>query len=870
MAISFFIFIFFVPFTKSVCLGFDKPNNECFECSYNEYMSVGLLNKKKLNLSIDCHPKPSEKVIYSKKFYIRELPCSNFATPSLCDGSRQHPFDNFMKAIVKIHNEDLAGQYLEQNIEIYFIGKTHYIRNDDLIYPEMRLFRQFNASVIIRPWFCEDEIYPNCINKLHGDHIDFIIKTDKFQFEIYRYLKFMNIRMIGNDIVLKTSNTNECYFKQTICCENKFTSMISDCQVSEKVLYLSEVTSMGKFNGLFMLRNFLEDEINFTEKPMLNLENIEFLNFHSFQTDNNWLSLIIINDLNYNISLTNTSFINNTFPFGYMYQAQLIDDPYYNFLSDEQIKNYISKSFSHKNEIYFDQVVLELFNSINLRIFYGNFDTWFSIFNLLVEKNPNTNFTIKNMKTFSMNSANSLNKNTVFNIIFKANLFMKTIYISFDNISFIENINFGFISSQNIAINVTNFNFSKIANMNVPIFNIQFCWTKFNDGNFMDSNLSRTSFFLTSVGCYLIFNQTKFINLKETFSFIKQSSMIIDNCFLFQFKVIENNYFMHFFESNFSLLNTNLLDCNSAQWTGTIFDFYSFEKFISVYVFNNSFDNVIAYRIYQFESYSKNVNIEVHISYFVHMQGVWNGRYFYYFLVEADVGSMKDIVLTDINIRDSKILELLRVGTAARKIVINNATLSNIDLVCYYILVLSNWYLNDYPNSSIEINNLTLKNLNYGRAISCFYLELFEKITINNLIMINISCPWSIVITKTVVNFLEIYSPQLANISNIFLLHNSLSSAFYTVFVWNVALFYLNNSQFYSHVPDGMRKFQVLGISNFQKAYFTNNTINGMSSIESPIFINDETGVVSFTGSGSYELDKRNPCSVVFASKYKY
>ena len=67
---------------------------------------------------------------------------------------------------------------------------------------------------------------------------------------------------------------------------------------------------------------------------------------------------------------------------------------------------------------------------------------------------------------------------------------------------------------------------------------------------------------------------------------------------------------------------------------------------------------------------------------------------------------MKDIVLTDINIKDSKILEPLRVGTAASRIVINNVSLTNIELVCYYILTISNWYWNDYPNSSIEINNL--------------------------------------------------------------------------------------------------------------------------------------------------------------------
>ena len=861
-----FFFIFFLPFLKSVCLGFDSINDECIECAYNEYMTLGLLNKKKLGSSFDCHPKPSEKVLYSKNFYIRELPCSNSTTPSLCDGSRQHPFDNFIKAIVKIHNDDLAGQYMEQKINIYFIGKTHYIRNDDLIYPEMRIFRQLNASILIRPWFCEDEIYPDCIHQLLGDLIDLIIKTDKFQFEIYRNLKLMNIRMIGNDIILKTSNTNECYFKQTICCETQNPFLIPDCKISEKVLYLSEISSMGKFNGLFMLRNFLDDEIYFAEKPILNLENIEFLNFHSFQAENNWLSLIVINDLNYNISLKNSKFVNNTFPFGYIYQIQLIDDPYYNFLSDKQIKNHISKSFLQINEIYFDQVILEMFNTISLRIFYGNFDTLLSIFNFINEKNSKTNFKIKNIKIISLSSANSLMKNTVFNIIYNINLASNLIYISFDNISFLENINFGFINSKNIIIEVKNFDFSRISNINVPTFNFLSSWVKFNGGNFMDNNVSQTTFFLTSVVSYLIFNQTNFINLKETFSFIEQSSMIIDNCFLFQFMVEENNNFMYFFESNFSSLNTKLLDSYSAQWSGAIFGFYSVQKFISLYVFHSSFDNVIAYRIYQFESYTKNVNIEIHDADFAQMQGVWNGRYFYYFLVEADVGSMKNVILVNISVRDSKILQLIQIGTAASKILINNATLSNIKLVCFYIITISNWYLNDYPNSSIEINQLTLKDLHYGRAISCFWFDSFEKIAINNLSMINISCPLSIILEKTSVNFLEIYSHQLINLNHIYLFHNSLSSAFYAIYIFNVALFYLNNSQFFSNVPDGMRRFQVLGISSFQNVFFTNNTINGMSSIESPIYINDETGVASFTGSGSYELNENYPCDVVFAS----
>ncbi len=77
---------------------------------------------------------------------------------------------------------------MEQKINLILIGGTHFKRKSDMIYEGMRCFRRFNATIEVKPLFCEQEFYAGFPKKWKIIYI--ILKTDSFSLEIFGKINF--------------------------------------------------------------------------------------------------------------------------------------------------------------------------------------------------------------------------------------------------------------------------------------------------------------------------------------------------------------------------------------------------------------------------------------------------------------------------------------------------------------------------------------------------------------------------------------------------------------------------------------------------------------------------------------------------------
>ena len=80
---------------------------------------------EEIDFLTDCTLKSQSNLIYSKNFYITNIPCDEISRNSTCTGDFDNPVDDFWKVIKIIYENDQAQKFQMQNIKLCFLGSYY-------------------------------------------------------------------------------------------------------------------------------------------------------------------------------------------------------------------------------------------------------------------------------------------------------------------------------------------------------------------------------------------------------------------------------------------------------------------------------------------------------------------------------------------------------------------------------------------------------------------------------------------------------------------------------------------------------------------------------------------------------------------------
>ena len=328
----------------------------CLECSPTHYRK-DIFEDTPLNID-SCLPKTLDST-YKKMIYVSSL----LSSTELFDGSLISPFHSLLSAIIYLHLNETAQKYKEQEIDIILIGSPHYIRYSDLLFSDMVFFNGFNATVTIMPLFCEVQNISGCRNKSRNEIVDVVVKTDRFSFIIFKELKILNVRVLGNDVVLRENSSLSCFKENEICCADENFTKTGECYIFNKTIQASTLSQMSKVKSLIILRNYIYED-GYVTVPKLNLTNFILQSTNIVRTETSWLSFIFSSSFSSSVLLINFKIINSFFPMGIYYCLPLSMDPYYKNISNVSI---LQKG-DVETKLWLENIFLERYN--NYKIVY--------------------------------------------------------------------------------------------------------------------------------------------------------------------------------------------------------------------------------------------------------------------------------------------------------------------------------------------------------------------------------------------------------------------------------------------------------------------------------------------------------------------
>lgn len=848
------IFSIFLPLIVSdYC---DLITQKCIECPSNYYHKVPL-SQKELVIS-DCLPKTNTDLLYEKTFYIRNLNCGNSDSPSMCIGTKNDPYDSIIKTLIKIHNEEFAEKFLQQKIQLILIGGPHYLMKNDLIYEDMRFFRRFNATIEIRPFFCEEEMYEGCPKKDENEFVDIILKTDSFSFEIYGNFSIYNIRIMGNDMVLQES---QCLEQPKICCQyENMNDLNDDCSLIDKFTFVHDLKNLVYFRALFILRVFLDDSYIILTSPTLNLVNFHMNNTYSIKGSKGWLTFILINDLYFNIFITNSIFSDNLFPYGYLYQLGFSEDPYYKFLSMNKklVEANVNSSFLIEN------IIIESYNSFNVKeIIFGDLMLSSSLFKLSLKENNINEIILRNISIHKINLLRSSNK-FCFSFAYLDILNVPKVTIS--KILLSDVLGLGMLEIKNFISILSQIRIDNINQSSNDLISVQNNSILYIEDSFISSSIFLETYYLMySEESLIMINKTSFENLLETICFFTTSSIIINNSTFEHIytKLVSN--LMYFFESNLTLTNSKILNSIFPSSFGTIFFFFIESSFLLIYRDSLCY-NITSLRTFDIQATSLTTRIEVANIELIQIKGVVrSNNYFYSFIVDCQVAPVYLAILENLFIHDCQNVQPFFVMPTFNVVVLRNIKIINYWSLNYYIFILVQ--LDKNPLSLALLQNITIENINMQRSLPIVISEVGGNLTVIDFHMKNITTTENIFNLKKASYAFEILETDFVIIKNLFFLHESLCLIFKIVFVQGNRYAEFIDSEVYSSLNLKLQKFQVFSVQNFVLARFENNKIFGMSTNIQPNYIHDETGVITFSGSADYEYANNNN-TVIFKSTF--
>ena len=810
------------------------------ECPPNYYRRKGIMNDL-LNLSQDCFLKDPSRILYQRSFFISNKSCQSAET---CLGSKNNPFDSFMKALIEVHDVDLAEQYLEQKISFFFLGRKHWMNdyNDNGAF--FRFFRRFNASIEIRPLFCEEEEIEGCLMK--EEIVDLMVKRENFIFEVYREFNMSNIRIFGNDIVLETDATNECLKEKALCCDEPYFYNTTDsCYFLDKSFIIIEPSKKTNFFSIITIRSFFdyEKDIPITR---LNLNNFYLMNTYGL---NIWASFILFNEMNYVINLKQCYFYNSAFEFGYFYQLKLIDDPYYRKFAIISISN---KTFP--NIFHVSSISIESYNNFGVKeIFSSGVSVMISLFTFSLESNLTyvikfSNISIQNNDlsfltagkiTFDFGRSNIYTKIDFQSLLFKNNTAMSLFYLTSQKI---EVHNFVIISNIQLMIKI------------IEVRNKSYLY--FNNGVISYSTYTNEITFMTCSFSSIIFDNITFENIVDRFLVLEDRSILMINHSLIQ-KINVFEYFIYFFDSYLYLDNIIFNEVLSLSEIGFVFYFFSLNNEFGLYFTNSICINIEAFTIFLFNAYDHLSSVYFSNLEFSLMKNVVrkSNNYHYSFFADFGAAVLNSLIMEKITIYDSRALQLIYGAILILKIYLNDITFRNFSLIQYYLIAIH--FYEWFDDSLVQINNLKFENLNFERKIAVFFINYFSQLEFSNVFFSNLTCSqylYSLVSADMFV--IQISFLNFANFNNIFFIHNNFFCATVVIYISWIFSVKFSNSEISSSLPSkNIRKFNAFVLYYFTYAIFENNTVLEMSTKSNPYYINEETGAISILGTNSYEPD---------------
>ena len=529
-----------------------------------------------------CILKEASDVQYNMSYFISNITCSD---PTTCLGTKNDPFNSIIQALTQIHDVDLAGKFMSQNIALYLLGTPHYILNNEIPNGQsIRFFRRMNATIVISPWYCDLENLNGCFDRSQSERADIIFKTDLLYFEIYKNFTLMNLNVFGNDIVLSSSSGLSCYGTQSICCDNNaFNQSINnnECGLLNRTIDLAPKNSLSKIYGLFNLRLLYDEDFTSqadileTPTPILNLNNVSFNSFYSMISNNDgWLSLINFGTLGFIINLENVDFEACFFSYGFLYFSILEEDPYYSYLTSSQSQMsqlYLKYPLSnlYNSSIIMNGLTIVDYNTYSFIVSSGFAGTFASgMVTLFSGQINNTYYFFTNLMI-----NNIVLENALYLLTFQANNSINIPSFIFENIQFSNNSLLLFAKINNSFLFLTNLlynNSVNSANNNVLDFSESSSFSCI-ECYFFNSQFSQ--YFLKSIDSIIFFKDCLFQNI-STLSMNMENGTIsfIDS------QIIDGSFANHFLEG----INTLITLTNFSQIQNTDISFFLNDSSLSI------------------------------------------------------------------------------------------------------------------------------------------------------------------------------------------------------------------------------------------------------------------------------------------------
>lgn len=843
--------IFFPLIISDYC---DSKTSKCIECPLNFYRQEPL-SQAELFFSA-CLPKKSTDFSYEKTFYIRNIKCENPDHPSMCIGTRTDPFDSIISTLIKIHNEEFAERFFQQKIQLILIGSPHYLMKSDLIYDDMRFFRMFNASIEIRPLYCEEEVYEGCPKKNENEFIDIILKTSSFSFEIYGNFSIYNIRILGNDIVLEES---ECLEQPRICCHSEnFNDLKDNCSLIDRITVVDDLTRLTSFRAMFALRVFLNEPYIFSALPTLNLVNFHFNNTYSTKGSKGWLTIILLNSAYFDVSIRNSVFADNMLPYGYLCQLEFSEDPYYKILGLEKKP----LELNSKSSFLFENILIQNYNSFNVKEIYGVWMSSSSIFKFSIIENSIKEIVLSNISIHRINLLPSSYK-FCFSFVY-LDISKNISKVNISKLIFREVIGLGMLEIKNYIAFLSQIRIDNINKSTNDVISVQNDSILYIEYSFISRLTFIENYFLIiSEESLIIINQASFENLKESMCFFTMSSIIINNTTFEYIYLNQEEKSMFFYESNLTLTNSKILNSIFPSSFGNIFFFYIQTSLLLIYRDSLCY-NVTSLKIFEIQAASLTPRIDIANIELIQIKGVRKSSiYFYFFVVHCEAAPVYSAIMDNLFIHDCQGVQVFFVMPNYNVLVLRNIRIINYWSLHYYVFILAQ--LKKNLLSLALLQNITIENVNVQRAVPMLVSEVGGNLTIIDFQMKNITTTESFTSLNQPFYAFEIFETNIVIIKKLFLKHESLCPFFKIAFVQENINVEFIDSEIYSNLNLKSQKFQVFSVQKFVLARFENNKIFGMFTNVKPNYINDETGVITFSGSDDYEYASKN-ITVIFKS----
>lgn len=836
----------------SNCPGYDELSNDCLECPITHYRNKGLLKKVRVKLEEDCSPKFPNLLKYSKEFFISNTSCSNPNNLNLCNGTKEYPFDTLIKAFIYIHNEELAEQFWEQEINFFFLSQVNYVKISDLPFYPVKFFSRFNATIRLAPYFCDnwDKERKNCFDS-SDQIIDLILKTDQFSFDIYNEILFKNIRISGQDLVLPPNSTLPCFYSNQICCENYF---YEECQIMNKD------TNAKKFInklGFINLKIFADENIEIDIFPSVKLKNFIIENVTAYPNENTWASLIQFYDSFFEILLENVFLSKNFFAYGYTNGVNMNEDLYYNSF------NYDADYLLKKTKLY-----QNLVNISNLRIQEYNPFQFINLADGLFNIKTISSLYAKDIYISDFSSTKSLycfylvilDKNGVYLIPESEIYFDNVILTNVQEVGLLFNV-FSKCEVKNVASNFIN-------NERISIFSLENSYFNLTDGNFINYsvNSSFPAIFFQAKNSLISFNRTSFGFFIQSIAILEKSVVNFENCTFFTILIVEFSARVLWIQnSDFFLKKINIIDC--------------FSNNIISYEFNNNEMDYAHSEISPLVELSDILFLRIELSNAIWLFSGYLPLYLYLYNFEVSesnkkilqesylfeiYGCLEIAIIENIFLRDSINFFLIYCETSFfNNILLNNIAMKKNFNLIYYIMVIRNV---DYYPSFLVIQNLILEDFTYDcwslLAFIYFYSLDFSNCYFNNISFQNRGDMESI-------GLLAIWFIDYLTINSFNLTDNSLIEASPLFGIVGCKHLIFSNSvvKAFETEYDLKKSLQVLTMDDFFVVQFLNNVIIGMCTVEKNKQVYDEYGVISLIFSNLYQFRFENQV-VTFESIY--